>query len=130
MTRVLLPLDSSPRPPDAEALPDSSGVCMSSSVLADPDPDPTRSTWTQRSKPASPSPGPSAVPVSSQTSSLGHRRKGLGRKVRRNHRARARPGGTGGGDRKSGKEDRMEEDGEQEEERMEAETLSRSGLQG
>lgn len=123
MTRVLLPLDSPPRPGDAEALPDSSSVCVSSSALVDPDP--TRSTLTQslsaRSKPASRSPGLSTVPVSSasQTSSLGHRRKGLSRKVRRHHRTR--PGGTGDGDRKSGKEDRMEEDGEQDEERMEAE---------
>lgn len=126
MTRVLFPLDSPRRPADADALPDSSTVCVSSSCVPHSvpvDPTLTRSSLTQslsaRSKPASS--GPPTIPVSSatQTSSLGHRRKGFGRRVRRHQRARGRPG-----DRKSGKEERMEEDGEQEEERMEAEAAA------
>ncbi|TNN00106.1 hypothetical protein fugu_011352 [Takifugu bimaculatus] len=125
--------DSPPRPAHGAALPDSSTVCVSSSCVPHSvlgDTPPTRSSLTQslsaRSKPASLSSGPSTVPVSSatQTSSLGHRRKGLGRKVRRHHRARGRPGATRDGDRKSGREERMEEDAEQEEDRMEAEAAA------
>ncbi|XP_041794067.1 cryptochrome-2-like [Chelmon rostratus] len=80
----------------------------------------------------SPSPGP-ATPMT-QTSSLGQRRKGLARKVRRIQRQRGRQTCTPAsreGDRRSEEEEereeavgeeRMEEDVEQEEERMEEET--------
>lgn len=92
-----------------------------------------------RSKPSSPSsschtlsPSPSPATPSSQTSSLGPRRKGITRKVRRSQRQRGRQSCTPTakeGDRRSEEEEReeageerMEEDIEQDEERMEEET--------
>uniref|UniRef100_UPI0037E99AEA cryptochrome-2 n=1 Tax=Semicossyphus pulcher TaxID=241346 RepID=UPI0037E99AEA len=93
-----------------------------------------------RSKPSSPSsscpslpPSPSPGTTPSQTSfSLGLKRKGLARKVRRNQRQPGRQSYTSAaweGDRRSEEEreeaggvERMEEDVEQEEERMEEET--------
>lgn len=141
----LIPLflpDSPPRgSADGQALPDSSTLCVDHSVLVE-------KTVTQSSaakisssllsqslaaRPKSSSLSPSCQsmsPASSavQTSSLGQRRKGLGRKVRnRNQRARGRPSCppvARDGDRKSGKEVRMEEDAELEEEQMEAEAVA------
>ncbi|XP_073328365.1 cryptochrome-2 [Pagrus major] len=93
-----------------------------------------------RSKPSSPSsscptssPSPSPATTPTQTSSLGQRRKGLTRKVRRSQRQRGRQSCTPApreGDRRSeeeereeaGGEERMEEGLEQDEERMEEET--------
>ncbi|XP_074533204.1 cryptochrome-2 [Halichoeres trimaculatus] len=93
-----------------------------------------------RSKPSSPSsscpsislsPSPATTPTQT-CSSLGPKKKGLARKVRRTHRQRGRQSSTSAareGERRSeeekeelGGEERMEEDAEQEEERMEEES--------
>nr|XP_046250381.1 cryptochrome-2 [Scatophagus argus] len=95
-----------------------------------------------RSKPSSPSSScltsssslsPATTPTPTQASSLGQRRKGLARKVRRSQRQRGRQSCTPAareGDRRSeedereevGEDERMEEDAEQDDERMEEET--------
>lgn len=112
---------------------DLSSLCVSHPLLLGEDavrpsgPSPLAQSVAARSEPSSLSP---SCPASSatQASSLGQRRKGLGRKVRnRNHRARGRPSCPAvprDGDRKSGKADRMEEDAGLEEEQMEAETVA------
>lgn len=90
-----------------------------------------------RSKPSSPSsscpslsPSPSPAMTMTQPSSVGHRKKGVARKMRRSHRQRGRQSFTSAvreGERRAEEEDkeeaageeRMEEDFEQDEERME-----------
>lgn len=117
-------------------VPDSSTVCLSPSCIPPPVLEETAplqvpsSLLSQRPKASSLS---SSCPSTStfsglQPSSLGQRRKGLGRKVRRNHRARGRTSGppaSRDADRKTGKDERMEEDDKMEEEQMEAESAAK-----
>ncbi|XP_037623581.1 cryptochrome-2 [Sebastes umbrosus] len=114
-----------------------------SHLLSTATPPSPASTSTQsslsRSKPSSPSsscptmsPSHSPAMTTTQPSSLGQRRKGLARKVRRSHRQPGQHSGTPAAreeeiraaeERKdAGGEERMEEDFEQDEERMEEET--------
>ncbi|XP_059191050.1 cryptochrome-2 [Centropristis striata] len=88
---------------------------------------------TQSSLSRSMSPSPSPAVTTTLPSSMGQRRKGLARKMRRSQRQRGRPSSNASsreGERRveeeeereeTGGEDRMEEDIEQEEERMEEE---------
>ncbi|CAI5665893.1 cryptochrome-2 isoform X3 [Oreochromis niloticus] len=95
--------------------------CISSGCHTDPSHPPSLSS-TQghspllKSKPSSPSSS-----SSSQSSSLGTKRKGLSRKVRRGQRQRGRQYCTLTAREEAGEEETMEEDMEQDEERMEEE---------
>ncbi|XP_031609360.1 cryptochrome-2 [Oreochromis aureus] len=95
--------------------------CISSGCHTDPSHPPSLSS-TQghspllKSKPSSPSSS-----SSSQSSSLGTKRKGLTRKVRRGQRQRGRQYCTLTAREEAGEEETMEEDMEQDEERMEEE---------
>lgn len=115
----------------------STSAGLSSSTAAPPFP---AQSPPSRSKPSSPSSScptlslpPSPAIILTQTSSVGQRRKGLARKVRRNQRQRGRqictPATREGekrleeGEKEEAEgEERMEEDIEQDEERMEEET--------
>lgn len=131
--------DSPPRgSAHVPACPDSSTACTSPSVLVGKTAGqsstavvpPSLLSLATRPKPSSLSLSPthsSTDPASSaaQTSALGQRRKGLGRKVRRNQRARGRPGGPAiprDTDRKLDKEERVEGEAALEEQ-MEAEAV-------
>lgn len=131
--------DSPPRgSAHVPACPDSSTACTSPSVLVGKTAGqsstavvpPSLPSLATRPQPSSPSPSPtrpSTGPASSaaQTSAVGQRRKGLGRKVRRNQRARGRPGGPAvprDADSKLDKEEGMERQAGLEEQ-MEAELV-------
>lgn len=149
------PPDSPLRPPGDEkaggsAAPDSSTVCaasphVSNSPMEDvhssssqaPEPAAITSTFSASSAAAAFPPFPTKTQLSScsaaqtQTACLGQRRKGLARKCRRNQRPRGRHGGPAlalareTGDRRL-EEEMMEEDTEQDVEKMEEETTQES----
>ncbi|XP_047451785.1 cryptochrome-2 isoform X2 [Mugil cephalus] len=85
-------------------------------------------SWSKPASPCSSSPTSPPTPSTTQTSSLGPRRKGLTRKARRSQRQRGRhscpPVSREGEREEAAGEERMEEDEEQDEERMEEDRTS------
>ncbi|KAL4005274.1 hypothetical protein ACER0C_004987 [Sarotherodon galilaeus] len=119
---VCPPSTSAPHPDQEHQAP-----CISSGCHTDPSHPPSFSS-TQghspllKSKPSSPSSScPSPSTILTQSSSLGTKRKGLSRKVRRGQRQRGRQYCALTAREEAGEEETMEEDMEQDEERMEEE---------
>ncbi|XP_026030656.1 cryptochrome-2 [Astatotilapia calliptera] len=96
--------------------------CISSGCHTDPSHPPSLSSIQRHSPPLKSKPCSPSSSCSSQSSSLGTKRKGLSRKVRRGQRQRGRQYCTlTAREEATGQEETMEEDMEQEEERMEEE---------